>query len=355
MAVRESPQHLGLVELGGSNYEIGLGHGAFFKKEVASIVQSLLAEAQARTGMSKDSICSVVLRYMPLLQANAPHLIDEIRGIAEGAGVPFQLALLLNHRHEFMYGIRSRSQLSADECTILGVTAERSATKSVVMAQNVDLPPSFLGKMALFKLKPRKGPSIMMCALVGTVGHHGMNSYGLARCSSAIVTSHEKALGLSRVVISRMILEKKSVEDAVDTIATTERAVSGNYMLADKSDKLLDIETTAKEWRLISPKKGFIAHTNHVVHSELMPFGQAAWADSLPRYERIRRLALERKGTIAPDIVCRWLRDHHGHPASICNHSDHVTVASVLFQPREGTMLACAGPPCQNQYALHSF
>ncbi len=341
---------LDLLEVSGSNFEMGYKHGSAFRKKVELIAGNMLVEAVSRTRMSKDRIFLMASKYLPSLESHAPHLIEEIRGIAEGSGLPFEQVLLLNLRHEFMYGIRTR-QFQNDGCTIIGVARERSATGNVMLAQNVDLPPSFMGQMALFKLRPKTNPEILMYALAGTVGHHGMNSYGLARCSSALATEHEKAMGVSRVVLSRLILEHRSVGDAIETITKADRAVSGNYMLADSDDNLVDIETTATEYRALYPEDGFIAHSNHLIHPEMMDFDEGVCDDSGGRYRQMVRLISEHDGKVDSEDIYAWLRDHTGYPGSICNHTANSSVASLIFHPGERRMMACGGAPCENEYA----
>ena len=53
--------------------------------------------------------------------AYRPDLIDEMKGIAEGAGVPFDVILTLNCRSEVMF---AKSEAPADECSVIGVPQE---------------------------------------------------------------------------------------------------------------------------------------------------------------------------------------------------------------------------------------
>lgn len=42
---------------------------------------------------------------MPILSSSWPHYIDEMRGVAEGAGVDFASVLALNVRTEIAFGM----------------------------------------------------------------------------------------------------------------------------------------------------------------------------------------------------------------------------------------------------------
>ena len=62
-------------------------------------------------GPTEADLEARALTFLPAFEAFAPHLVEEIRGIAEGAGVPFATALLVNVRAEVagVTGVRAGS------------------------------------------------------------------------------------------------------------------------------------------------------------------------------------------------------------------------------------------------------
>ena len=52
------------------------------------------------------------------------------------------------------------------------------------------------------------------------------------------------------------------------------------------------------------------------------------------------------------------LRDHQGHPGSICNHCPEKglkTIASTIYCLDRGSAYLCWGNPCENQYELYTI
>jgi isopenicillin-N N-acyltransferase-like protein len=335
------------IETSGDNYDLGYLHGRYCRDKIKMLTKNLLREAIERTDLSRKQVYKIATKYLPYFESAAPHLINEIKGIAKGSALSFEEVLLLNLRHEFMYGIRT---MERPGCTSIGVTRERSETGKLIVAQNVDLPSSFGDLMVLFHLKPRKGPKILMYALAGTVGHHGINSYGLARSSNALVSGNEKAYGVSRVVLSRLMLEQKSVDGVIELFENIDRAVSGNYMLADNTGKILDVETTAEKYRIIHPENGFIVHANHILHPDLVDLEKSVSKDSPNRYKQMLGLASSHKGKIGVGEIKEWLRNHEGFPGSVCNHTANSSIASLICHPEEGKITACPGNPCENEF-----
>ncbi|MYD92774.1 MAG: hypothetical protein F4Y02_03580 [Chloroflexi bacterium] len=100
-----------VVDATGSPYEVGRVHGA----AVAGMVR---AEVEARLGgQDRD----VAFRYVADVQAFvkdwAPHLLDEVRGIADGAGIDQRAALWLQ------WGTAA-PDVRPEECTSFAVGPE---------------------------------------------------------------------------------------------------------------------------------------------------------------------------------------------------------------------------------------
>lgn len=112
-----------LVEVRGGPRECGRQHGEACREQVRQYADTLLGvlsgEASLRgldagamgagaisggadrpPGLFREALYARALTFLPSFEAFAPHLVEEIRGIAEGAGVPFGAALLVNVRAE---------------------------------------------------------------------------------------------------------------------------------------------------------------------------------------------------------------------------------------------------------------
>ena len=79
--------------------------------------------------------------------------------------------------------------------------------------------------------------------------------------------------------------------------------------------------------------------------------------DSLYRDFRARQLLEPKIGSITVDDVKDTLRDHFGHPRSICRHPHDypgseptMTVSSQVFDLKNNRVHIAAGQPCQSEY-----
>lgn len=63
--------------------------------------------------LSWHDVCNVAAKFEPLLKEKWPSYVEEMRGVASGAGVPYLSILALNVRTEIAYG------MFKDGCTAL--------------------------------------------------------------------------------------------------------------------------------------------------------------------------------------------------------------------------------------------
>jgi isopenicillin-N N-acyltransferase-like protein len=81
----------------------------------------------------------VAARFGPYLEQTWPAYVEEMQGVAEGAGVPYALILVLNVRSEIAFGIMS------DGCTTFSLQTPTAS----FLAQNWDvLPPAHPCRMS---------------------------------------------------------------------------------------------------------------------------------------------------------------------------------------------------------------
>ncbi len=123
----QPPAHFAVVELSGTPYQRGLQHGERFSSKIRSFyTQMLTTSLLPYLNRERPDIASVLLEYQnPIygdgsfayqlmlrsglqLEEDIPHaFIEEMEGIAEGAGVDYKQVLILNTFLDTMVGIRS--------------------------------------------------------------------------------------------------------------------------------------------------------------------------------------------------------------------------------------------------------
>jgi len=88
----------------GSPHKIGLAHGTISKFSIHGSITFYKALFQSKCKMDWSTVKSFALNYQSYLDQNFPQYIEEMRGIAEGAGVSYEDILALNVRTEIAFG-----------------------------------------------------------------------------------------------------------------------------------------------------------------------------------------------------------------------------------------------------------
>jgi isopenicillin-N N-acyltransferase like protein len=346
---------LPVIRAEGTHYEMGYGHGEQCLERIQYMAREGLLREMRR--YAKNTDLSLMLKlaneYEPFIREGAPHLLEEIRGIGDGSRITYQEALMLQCRSELVYKVKTEP-----ECTSFALERDRSATGEVIVGQNLDLGAAMEDGAIILCLYPTEGPAIVNWTIAGTVGQIGLNSAGLGRCGNVLISDGWRA-GLPTTILFRRILEQSSVRAAEAFIAGSYRAKSNNFMLGDETGYVMDLETTANDFRILQPKDGILTHTNHYLHPDLIPYELFYDVeDSALRLSRLNELLASSSRKVTPEKLKTFLTDHANGSHSICKHveKDSVrakTVASIMLYPESRTMEVCPGNPCTGQFTTY--
>jgi isopenicillin-N N-acyltransferase like protein len=321
-------------------------------RQASSAYMALFKQLSA---LSRDDVFSEVERFLPTINAYAPHLLDEMRGIAKGSACDLREIVAINMRTELMYGLKRPL-----ECTAIGVTPAASADKHVRLAQNWDWHPSLTGAIVLWVIQRDDGPDVITLTEAGMVGKIGINAAGLAMCVNLLKSDTDyNGPAIPMHIILRHVLENaQSVEEAISLIERAERCTSCHHLVADRSGSLAGIEATPAGQYVLSPDQGVLTHTNHCVDAVLFARDRGAREnpETVARGARAHTLAEARP--IDESYLCSILRDHATSPDSICLHNlpelpfemQGESIASIIFDLTAGTLDLADGPPCQHEY-----
>ncbi|MCC6194259.1 MAG: hypothetical protein IT518_07295 [Burkholderiales bacterium] len=359
-----APTVLPLIEARGTRFEIGYIHG----ESAAALAHGTLdwSFRQLQTaGMGRDAALAGALRLLDIVRASTPELVEEVRGIAEGARMTLAEGAVINTRYELLFVDGARAAMHPrGECTLLGVEGTRTADGNVLVAQNVDLDATSARLWVMLCVRPPGGPRILTATLAGMLAQEGINSAGLALCGSMIRCAGWRAGYPSRKFLRRRVLEQPTVARAIETIRRSPpRASSHNLMLADAEGDLVDVETTLDDVRLVRASDGLLAHSNHYVS----PGSDALNAcigdylrNSQARRERMARLLADVEAAFTPAIAMTLLRDHGGGSRAICRHADRDEVGAqtnvaVVAQPARRRLHVALGPPCRSRFTTYEI
>jgi isopenicillin-N N-acyltransferase-like protein len=303
------------------------------------------------------------------IAAFRPAYLDEMRGIAEGAGLDLADVLAINTRTEVMYAAKARQAPLAGktpgECSAFAVVpAPRPPGEPApaLLGQNWDWLLHSARTLVVLEARQDDGPDFVTVVEAGLLAKAGLNAAGLGLVTNALVTDADVGTpGLPYHVLLRAILDCATVTEALVVLQAGMRSSSANYLIAHASGAVLNVEAAPGDFTrlyLQFPEQGLLLHTNHFLSPRLHPADVSLWA--MPSSAvRLQRLQAGATGSATLDDFRLLLADHADYPHGICSHpdpADHpleqgATIASVLMDLNARRVWLAAGNPCQVRYA----
>ncbi len=343
-----APSEYPLIVVQGSHRELGRQHGEQASGKIHAHLDLMASQAR----ISRENLRARALAFRPLFEKYCPHLLDEIRGLAEGAKIALAEAMAVNIRGEL-------SHAPTEGCTTYVISRAGASNRQILAGQNSDMTPEIPPLGYVLHLKPVNKPEILTWTFGGMICNHGMNSAGVAHFANALGGGPEGRMGMPHYPLKRLMLECDRMDQIARLFETVPVASNGNYVVCDGRGAILDIEaTTAGPEFLKDPGAGFLAHTNHFVCSRYARRENfdRSWKDSFPRLDRMNSLLQGKFGSLSVNELKAFLSDHSGYPTSICRHDgESQTVASLISEPGERRLHVAVGNPCQNRYVTYSM
>lgn len=356
----ESLAALPVLDLEGTPARIGEAHGEALRERIAAHAECHYQWLMEGAALRLDEAGLRAL-WAPRLVANesaAPELVEEMRGIARGANVPFERIFLLNSlldvenlRHPGCVG-------GIVGCTTFALPAE-AGTAATVIGQTYDLHYFREEYGAVLRLLPRGGPRQLLFTLAGMVGCAGLNEDGIGVVINYL-SARDLQPGKLHVVIVRQILASRNLADALTAPVAGARAGGSHYLVADDAGNVVGVETTATRHALFYADGRPYGHTNHYLAESLQPrevIRPGSIGSSIARYAALRRYL--QRADLDRAALKAMTRSHDSFPRSICahgqTHEPHDlrgrTIAAFVLALAERTMEICRGCPCEGDYA----
>jgi isopenicillin-N N-acyltransferase-like protein len=346
-------RQLASISIQGDPFERGHQYGARAAGSIAANVQAYLRLIEFHAGLGAEAALAAAQGFAPLVEAHTPELLEEMRGIAEGAGCSLDEILLINARSELMGTVQS------GECTALAAGPDFTAGGQVLLGQNWDWYTAIEVEPVLLQIRQDGAPDILTLAEAGQVGKIGMNSAGLGLCLNFLQHA-DQGLGLPIHVILRRMLSCAALGEAIHEAYRVPRGGSANILLAHAHGDLIDLELTPIDADFIYGDGGWLVHANHFETPRLRAgdTGLATSMSTIARAARARRLLTRGAGRVSEDTFRAILRDHTYGAYAICRHPDPsepdlqqtATRASLIMDLAEGALHVTVGQPCQEEY-----
>jgi isopenicillin-N N-acyltransferase-like protein len=346
-----------LFEISGNPEEMGLAQGS----QASDLIHSMLADYRsfihAACGLRWEEAVARALDYLPAAQTAYPDLVQEVRGIAAGAGASFEDIWLLNCYEE----VAEDQQLMA--CTTIAVNGEVTADGHVYLAHNEDWISVDRKHVYLVRAEPRDGPTFLGMSYGALLCNIGLNAAGIGVGINSVYPQDVR-VGVPRIVVSRRILSARDLESAVAACVPEMRAGGYNHLLAEAGGAILSVESSATRHETLQAADGWLAHTNHYRAERMQALEQpGAYASSRARLQRVEELVRGRLDSMGRQDLQAILRDHSNRPLSICGHEQEsdpphergCTVISLIMDLTDQVMWAALGPPCQGEFTAYEL
>lgn len=255
------------VRAAGDPYRIGREHGAARAGALRAFVDDGLCRlnhilrAGGSAELSPAALSATIRAHEEWISSAVPDLAEEIRGLADGAGLTHEQALLLQLRREVV-GYR-RVRTGGDCTTYARLGAEP------VLAQTVDLNGDLDDQIAVLDLgRTGSARRSLVLSFAGLLGYLGVNSDGLAVGLNLVLGGRWRPGVPPYLAIRHLLDTAGDVATAIEVLRGLPLAGSRSIMLCDPRTAAY-VEIMDDRQRVVRGTE--LAHTNHYLHPDLAP------------------------------------------------------------------------------------
>jgi isopenicillin-N N-acyltransferase-like protein len=358
-----------LIEISGAPFERGVMYGEKARDRILKGVAHYSQQLDA-SGFGSDQLDATVANIVPLIEAFNEKLVEEMRGIAKGASIPFEHVVLLNARTEVLQlAARQKKKKPVDSepdgCTGLVVLPAATRDQQLIHAQNWDWKYECAETAVVVHVRRDDGPDVLTFTEAGGLARAGMNAVGVAITGNYLESDRDyRQLGIPLALIRRHALEQEQFAMALRAVYCTEKSASNNMIVSHAEGVVLDLECAPDETFQVHARDGVLVHANHwqspIALSKLRDTGVKSTPDSLYRDLRVEGFLRPEIGHITTDSVKKSLFDDFASPWGVCrpprpslSSNLSATVAMIVMQPALGVMEVAMLPALNKSF--HRF
>jgi len=213
--------------------------------------------------------------FIPVIEEHFPEMIEEMDGIAKGAGLELDDIALINARTDISAIVKREIKQAIPGCTALALFGRAKNRPAVALGQNWDWHPLMAEAPVVLRLEPANAPRLVTLTEAGMVAKIGFNQHRLGVCLNFLKHRADGEPGHFGVPIHcllRAALTCHSLEQVATTISSAPRCASANFLLAQHDDsgpQALDLEISPDSIGALRPDGAHLVHTNHFLSADL--------------------------------------------------------------------------------------
>lgn len=340
------------IEVRGTHRQVGQQIG----EQMKSQIQVMLSELRSSLiqGVSWKEMLFQSSLYLAYSRAVYPQYIDELKGIAEGAQVPFEEVFLSMCEELWETAAwRNNAVRIPRGCTDFAARGRATLDGHTLLAHTNDLSEETEQDLVILRVQAGEEPEFLGVSAGGVGFSAGFNAAGISLTGNQ-VDNNDIRPGVPRLLVVRAILAARRLGEAMDACLMPQRASSYNNILADKYGEVYSMEGSATDCEPLYIKGDILAHANHYTSAPMRRFesDRNEIGGSVIRHNRAMRLLRENYGQLSMQLFVELLADHANYPASICKHmGETVTVFSMIIDLNLLTAWIGRGRPCETTYS----
>jgi len=323
----------------GSRYEIGHRHGTAHRADIHRFLGDRLTRIAAVLDkpVALPDLARMIAEHAAVIATHLPDMAEEVRGLADGAGITLEQAYLLQLRRELVgyRSVRPRGARAAGDCTTFG----RLSPEGAVLGQTIDLNGDMGPELTVLELElADTGRRLALVSFTGLLGYLGMNDSGLAIGLNLVLGGAWRP-GIPGYMAIRHLLDVAStVEDCLRRLAELPLASSRALTITD-GRRLVTVEHILDEMVVLEGDE--LVHANHFLdkrftgRDELNPFARTS---SLRRLDACRAALGTLPGRAAPQAYLDALAVPPIHVAPNGDVRRECTTGTVIMFPTAGAM-----------------
>lgn len=346
-----------IIDCAGKGRERGLAHG----EGARDLVRAALARWREATLGQRNSDAAMMeyasrflssTGLMAALETALPDLVEEIRGIADGAGLPYELVAAYNLMDEQWWYDLESPPMAEPGCSLVAVVGT-SGSGETLLAQNMDLPAFMDGSQVVLRIRAPGQPEALVLSSAGLIGLAGVSRAGVGVCVNTLLMLRHNGQGVPVAAVFRGALAQATAEKAVSFLTGVSHASGQHYAVADRHG-VTGLECSAEGCSVSSPRgRATLTHTNHPLASrDIEPSALSILEQRGRVADSRRRLAFldEHIGSLGrPADVKHLLADR---TTPICMtptaRRPSQTFGSVIFELSDMTRATiCVGSPAE--------
>ncbi len=358
-----SLKHTPIISVKGKPFDCGLQHGTQAGALIRKNIANYFKRWKATMDMERTEILEKCRKLPPVIGEYDNDILEELQGLAKGAGLSLEEVIALNARYELIWGERV-VRFFGGGCTSVAALPEVTKDGHTFIGQNWDNAPILTDIMILLEVEQTGKPKVVLSTEAGLLGLKGMNSAGLGMVVNGLVTTRDRfdPTCVPWFLVLRSAINAENFARTLQAVLRAKLAVCGNVMFAHKGGEAIDLEVTPGDVGVVHDKDGILTHSNHFLalanRADLTDIFKKFIPNSLFRYHRARRLLAMDIGHIDAASFRRVFTDHFSYPDSLCwhinpkddVHSHTKTIRSIIMDLTAGAMYLTEGNPCENDY-----